>query len=166
MPVFKSDIITKKEAASLKQSDGLVNGDDVSGTLLYATAKVALPNTTAANDTLPLFDLPPGAVLVPQLSHVAYKTAPSSTFTLDVGDDGIASINGSTAVDPDQDRYADGMNLATANSVVGFCTPTIPDAAANPLRARVPLRIIAKVATIGTAVATTLTFTIAYRVKG
>jgi hypothetical protein len=165
MPVFKSDIITKKEAATLQQSNGLVNGDDVSGTLLYATAKVSLPNTTAANDTLPLFDLPPGAVLVPQLSHVACSANPGATFTLDVGDDGIASYNGSTAVDADADRYADGMNLASGG-VVAFCAPACPAAALSPLRAKVPLRITAKVATIATPAAADLVFTIAYRVKG
>ena len=153
MSNFKSDLITKGEAALLAQSDGVRDGDDLAGVLLIATAIVTLAGTEAANDTIQLVDLPAGAVVVPQLSHVT-GADPGTTLTLDIGDAG------------DTDRYADGIVLS-AGGQVAFCSATLPAAVAAPYRLTGATRIYATVASAASLTAAVkLVVTIAYRVKG
>jgi hypothetical protein len=153
MANFKSTIVTKQEAAATGIPNGVINGDDISGLLLLATAQYTLLGTEAENDTLQLFDLPPGAVLVPQLSHVT-SADPGTTLTFDVGDAG------------DTDRYADGI-VCSAGGQIGFCSGTLPAAVLAPYRDNsAPTRIVAKFDSANTLTAgVVLTFTIAYRAK-
>lgn len=152
MATFKSSLITKQDAARTGLRNGILDGDDQSGVLLYATATYTLLGTEAAADIIDLVDLPKGAVLVPQLSHVIC-TDPGTALVIDIGDAA------------DTDRYANDIVLS-AGGLVGFCSATQPDAAINPLRTTTQTRVYA---TIGTATALTaavkLAFTIAYRVK-
>lgn len=152
-----SDLIAAKAAAKLKLSDGVLNGDDAGGVLLYFGPEVTLPSGVAANDTFQLIDLPPGAVIVPELCSISASGDPGTTLTLDVGDSG------------DADRYCDGANLGalSAAGIVAFTAPALPAAVITPFRSPNVTRIFATAATAGTVTANTvLKFTIVARVKG
>jgi len=154
MANFKSDLITANDQINI--SDKVVNGDRTGGILLYATAILTLAGTEAAADTIQLFDLPAGAVIVPQLSHATCSADPSSgTLTLDVGDAG------------DVDRYANDILLASGGQVA-FCSGTMPAAVAAPYQPTAQTRIYATIvaASASPTASVKIAFTIAYRVKG
>jgi hypothetical protein len=50
MASYNSDLISKAAAARLKQANGVVDGDDKGGNVLYATTKVVLTGAEAATD--------------------------------------------------------------------------------------------------------------------
>ena len=155
MADFDSTIITKQKAVdSGRQSLGLVDGDDVSGVVLMATAIYTLAGSEAANDTIQLVDLPVGAVVVPQLSSCTSSADPGTTLTLNVGDAA------------DVDRYAQGIVLSSGGSIP-FTNTNIPAAVATPYRvASANTRVYCTVASAASLTATVkLVFTIAYRVK-
>lgn len=152
-----SDLIAAKLAARTGLANGIVNGDDNGGLLLFYNVEVALTSGVAANDTFQLIDLPPGAVIVPELSYIAATGDPGTTLTLDVGDSG------------DADRYCDGANLGalSAAGIVAFTAPAIPAAVFTPYRNNEDVtRIYATAATVGTNSAVTLKFSIVARIKG
>lgn len=150
MANFKSDLITANDQIDI--SDKMVNGDRTGGLVLLATAIVTLSSSTAANDTFQLFDLPAGAVIIPQLSYCT-GADPGTTLTLHVGDAGAAT------------RYANGITMSNGGQV-GFCSGVMPAAVAAPLQATANTRIIATASTAGTVTdAVKLSFTIAYRIK-
>ena len=152
MANFKSDLITANDQINI--SDKVVNGDRTGGLLLYATAILTLAGTEAAADTIQLFDLPAGAVIVPQLSHATCDADPGTALSLDVGDAG------------DVDRYANDIVLSSGGQVA-FTSGTMPAAVGTPYQPTAQTRIYATVVT-ATAVNATVkvAFTIAYRVKG
>jgi hypothetical protein len=97
-------------------------------------------------------DLPNGAVIIPQLSHVSNDGTGATALTLHVGDAG------------DVDRYALGVAAVTAGSIAfsgGVATTA-------PYRLPALTRVFATVATkTGTITAgKAIVITIAYRVKG
>jgi hypothetical protein len=150
MPNFKSDLITARDAISV--SDKQVDGDRTSGLILYATALVTLSGSLATNDTIELVDIPPGAVVVPQLSHVTGGD-PGTTLRLSVGDSAVAA------------RYANAINL-DAGGQVGFCSGTMPAAVTAPFRPTAPTRLVATVTSAATVTnGVVLAFTIAFRCK-
>lgn len=152
MANFKSDIITAKDQINI--SAKMVDGDKTGGLLLFATAIVTTTAAMAANDTIQLFDLPPQAVVVPQLSHVTCSADPGTTLTLDVGDAG------------DADRYADGVVLSSGGQVA-FCSATMPAAVATPYKPTETTRIVAKIDSAASVTADVkLVFTVAYRMRG
>jgi len=72
--------------------------------------------TEAASDIIRLFELPAGATILPKISSVqVIVDAASGAFTLDVGDED--TLAPSPIVDSDADRYADGINVASAGDV-------------------------------------------------
>lgn len=154
MATFKSDIVSKYDAARTGLPDGLVDGDDGGGLVLRAKAIVTLDAATATNDIMELVDLPPGAVWSPELSSVSCSADPGTALTLDVG----------TATNPD--AYADGIDLASGGQVA-FTSGTMPSAVGTTVRQEDVARIIAtvKAATAPTA-GVKLVFTIVYVVKG
>jgi hypothetical protein len=156
MATFKSTLVQLQEAAALRASDGLRDGDDAFGIVALATATVTLTGATAADDILeivPAAQVPVGAVVVPQLCSVQCSADPGTTLTLDVGDAG------------NTDRYADGIVLS-AGGQVGFCSTGVPAAAVTPYRITEQGKIYATVASANTITnGTTLTFIIAYRAK-
>lgn len=157
MASTNSDLIAAKAAAKLKLGDGILNGDDAGGVLLYFGASVTLPSGVAAADTFQLIDLPPGAVIVPELCSITASGDPGTTLTIDVGDSG------------DVDRYCDGANLGglSAAGIVLFTAPAIPAAVLTPYRSSDVVRVYATAATAGTVTAATvLKFTLVVRVKG
>lgn len=157
MANFLSDLRTKAEAAKSKLGSGLVNGDDKSGVVLYATCIVTTSNAWAANDTIELVDLPDGAVVIPQLSHIN-SNALGTTLTFNVGDSLVPA------------RYAAGVSKSAGGQVSFASTTTQPAASLAPYRLApdVPRdnRIIATVASANTITnALPVVFTIAYRAK-
>ena len=152
-----SDLIAAKLAARTGLANGIVNGDDAGGILTIYNVEVACGASVAANDTFQLIDLPPGAVIVPELSSITASGDPGTTLTIDVGDSG------------DPDRYCDGANLGalSAAGVVQFLAPAIPAAVLTPYRNNEDVtRIYATAATVGTNSAVTLKFSIVARIKG
>ncbi|BCU77960.1 hypothetical protein [Luteolibacter sp. LG18] len=154
---YKSDLVTKQEAAAQMQSAGVRDGDDLAGHLLYATAVVtagvggSTPVVPAAGDTLQLVDLPAGAVVVPQLSHVT--GAVSGTLVLDIGDAGTSNRFGKVSM--------------TGNAAATFSSNGLASAAVTPARLTDPVRMIATLGTVTSVPGgTKLVVTIAYRVKG
>lgn len=152
-----SDLIAAKLAARTSLSAGIVNGDDNGGILTFYNVEVALSGSVAANDTFQLIDLPPGAVLVPELCSISTTADPGTTLTVDVGDAG------------DVDRYCDGANLGglSAAGNVTFLAPAMPAAVFTPYRDNDDVtRIYATAATVGTNTACTLKFSLVARIKG
>lgn len=152
MPNFKSDIITTRESANYSDKTA-IQGDRIGAVILYATAIYTLLGTEAAADTIQILDLPAGASVVPQLSHVTCAD-PGTTLTLDIGD---AS---------NTDRSADGIVLS-AGGLVAFTSGTLPVDATVPTLATEQTRIYATVASADELIADVkVVFTIAYRIKG
>jgi hypothetical protein len=160
---FQSSLIKAQEAArTVSISQGLINGDDLTGTLLVATAKWDGTDGTLTNnngDTIILADIPAGSVLVPQLCSVAISSPANSSVKMNVG------VSGNTS------QYADSIvaSVATGKSfgTVPFTSSaSATSAAVSPIRFTSPTRIIATVSeVIGTTSATSLTFTLVYRAK-
>jgi hypothetical protein len=156
MADFNSNIITKTLAVdSGRQGAGLVDGDDVTGVVLIATASYTLSGSEAANDTIQLVDLPVGSVVLPQNSYCTTSADPGTTLTFSVGDAGSAT------------RYANGIVLSAGGSV-SLTNTNIPTAAVTPYRITTATgqRLIATVASAASLTAAVkVVFTIAYRVK-
>jgi hypothetical protein len=159
MPTFDCDLITKFAAARLNQAAGIVDGDDKSGVVLYATTKYTLLGTETVADILNLVYLPAGAVLIPQLSHLSHDGTGATTLTFTVGDAGNSTQAAAAA------RYATGLAAAGASAQ---STPFASGAQVTaPLRLAAPTKVTATIATkTGTITAgKVLCFTIAYRGK-
>lgn len=154
MANFKSTTIVRQEqlSASLQAEPANLNGK----LPLHQRVSYTLLGTEVANDTIQLFDLPAGAVIVPQDSDVTCLD-PGTTLTLDIGDAA------------DTDRYADGI-VMSAGGIVNFCATagtTIPAAVVTPFAPTVTTRIIAKIDTAATLTAgVVLYFNIVYRIRG
>lgn len=91
----------------------------VNGAVKYATLVVPLPTANVAGNVINLVQLPPGCIVLPELSTVLVTgAATAGALTLDVGD----------SVDPD--RYADGINAAAVGSVpfTSVVSTTVPAA--------------------------------------
>lgn len=150
MANFKSSAVVLGEQIAISSQ---AEASNLTGKLpLVETISYLLATTEAANDTIQLFDLPAGCVIIPQLSSVTCAD-PGTTLTLDIGD----------ATDPD--RYADGIVLSAGGNV-NFASGTLPAAVVTPYLPTATSRVIATVASANTLSAVTLYFSIAYRIKG
>lgn len=86
----------------------------LTGAVQTALLKVVIDAANVATDVITLMELPPGAIVLPELSKIIMTDdATSGALTIDIGD----------VVDPD--RYCDGANCA-AVGVVDFLTPAFP----------------------------------------
>lgn len=91
-----------------------VDGRLVDQVVKFARVDVVTTADNAANDVISLIKLPPGAIVLPELSSVIVTDdMTSGAMTIDIGDE------------TDVDRYADGLNVASVG-VVDFLTPAIP----------------------------------------
>lgn len=91
----------------------------VSGPVQYARFDVPIDTDSAALDVITLGVLPPGAVVLPELSKIVVTDdMTSGALTIDIGD----------ATDPD--RYCDGANCASVGDVA-FMAPAVPDGFTN-----------------------------------
>jgi len=101
-------------AAAVKFGDRLNDKRQIEGTPQTALIKVVVDALNVATDVITLLELPPGSVVLPELSKIIMTDdATSGALTIDIGD----------VVDPD--RYCDGANCA-ATGVVDFLTPAFP----------------------------------------
>lgn len=161
MATFKTDLITKQEAALTGLSGGVLQGDDANGELRLATGIVTVTDALAGDDILAICDLPPGAVPVPQLSHATCAN-PGTALVIDVGYTD-APEGGDNA---DEDGLADGITMS-AGGQFAFTGGTLPATVAAPFRTERKTRVQALVKTATSITdATKIAFTIAYRVKG
>ena len=96
------------------QNASSTEGTQVSGSVHFARVDVVTEADNAASDVITLLELPPGAIVLPELCKIIVTDdMTSGACTIDIGD----------AADPD--RYADGANCA-AVGVVDFLTSAIP----------------------------------------
>lgn len=107
------------------QSDFSVRVNDgrrLEGDVQTVTVKVPLTTDNAALNVIELIELPDNAIVFPELSFVIVTDdATSGALTLDIGD----------SVDPD--RYADGINAASAGKIefTSVASTTVPDGLHN-----------------------------------
>ena len=152
MATFNSVLAAKNVSAQTSLQAGIVNGDDLSGVVLYLRDSYTLTGSEAANDLIYLPELPPGSTIVPQLCSVT-SADPGTTLTLDVGDSG------------DSDRYAAGIVLS-AGGRIEFTSGTLPAAVGTPYRLTAPTQPIVKIASANTLTANVkLNFVIGYVAK-
>jgi hypothetical protein len=110
-------------AAATNYASVTLDRTTVDAPVKIAAIDLDLTADDAANTVINIFQLPPGAVVLPTLSSIVVDDAAgASALTVDVGD----------IVDPD--RYCDGAS-ALALGKVEFCHgTTVPDAVINPLK--------------------------------
>lgn len=152
MANFKSSNIVREEqlSASLQAEPANINGK----LPLVETITYTLLSTEAANDTIQLFDLPAGCVIIPNLCSVTCAD-PGTTLTLDIGD----------ALDTD--RYADDIVLSAGGNVNFASTLPVPAGITTPYCPTASSRVYATVKTAASlTAAVVLNFSIAYRIKG
>jgi hypothetical protein len=97
----------------------------IGGTVQFATIVVPITADNVALDEINLITLPPGSIVLPQLSKVLVTDdCTSGALTLDIGD----------ADDPD--RYADGINCASVGTVdfTSVLSGTVPAALKTPYK--------------------------------
>jgi hypothetical protein len=104
-------------AAETSFADRIDDKRKIEGAVQYVTVKVPLTTDNAQSDVIELIELPVGAILLPELSKVLVTDdATSGALTLDIGDSS------------DADRYADGVNCASAGTVdfTSVVSTTVP----------------------------------------
>jgi len=148
MADYTTDLVDKGNATD--PSSGIINGDDIGGSLMVATATYTLLGTETSGKTIQVTPpLPAQIVVVPDLCSVSCED-PGTTLTIDVGDE------------DDRDRYADGIVLSSGGTV-RFGSGT---AAVTPHRPSTGQAIIAYIDTAATLSAgKKLTFVVVYRGK-
>ena len=106
MATFNSDIFAKQASPTLGNRNAGVreNGD-----LRFLTATYTMTGDEEAGDKINIGKLPQGCIIDPSHSTVVTDGI-AGTATLDVGDDDVAGVGGVA----DVDRYADGLNVASA----------------------------------------------------
>lgn len=89
------------------------------GCIQYAFIDVVIDALNVATNVIDLVELPPGAIIYPELSFIVVTDdATSGALTIDIGD--VVDV----------DRYCDGANCA-ATGTVQFLAPAIPDGYTN-----------------------------------
>ena len=103
-------------AAAANFASRIDDSRQVSGGIQYAFIDVTMDADNVATDVIELVELPPGAIVYPELSFInVTDDATSGALTIDIGD----------VLNPD--RYCDGANCAAAGTVQ-FLAPAIPEA--------------------------------------
>jgi hypothetical protein len=158
--------------ATFYTSQGTLQNDEVdakraSGELLHGRLRVATvqytsDGTQAENDIIRLVKFDHPVTIHPELSSVHASAAMSATAcTLDIGDDSEW-----TAITPDADRYADGLDLGAAGIDL-FTAPAVPAAVGTPYTTTEGGWLDATIATLTGAAASgvVLTFRIVYSIN-
>ena len=133
----------------------LIPGSRYGARIHYMDALVTVASGATANDTVKLFKLPAGAIIIPELSSVTSEgMGTGATMTVDVGD------NDGTGV---ADRYADGLNVAAAGLDL-FTAGTLPVTSLTPHKLAAESWVILKFATLsgGSPTGKTLRVKVAY----
>jgi hypothetical protein len=148
MADYTTDLVDKGNATDA--ASGIINGDDISGSLMVATATYTLLGTEISGQTIQVTPpLPAQIVVVPDLCSVSCND-PGTTLTIDVGDA------------DDRDRYADGITLSNGGTVA-FASGV---AAVTPHRPSSAQSLVAYIDTAASlSAAAKLTFVVVYRGK-
>ena len=94
----------------------------VMGEVQTARIKVTIDAANAATDVITLLRLPPGAMVLPELSKIIVTDdCTSGALTIDICD--IVDV----------DRYCDGANCASTGVVDFLTSAPLPDGLANPI---------------------------------
>jgi hypothetical protein len=118
----KSNEYADQVAAAASFNERLNDERLIGGNVKYATVKVVIAALNVATDVITLIELPTGAIVLPELSKVIVTDdATSGALTLDIGDA------------TDVDRYADGINAASAGEIsfTSVASTTVPDGLHN-----------------------------------
>jgi hypothetical protein len=152
MPNFNSSYVAR--LLSLNAS-AQAEPENLTGKLpLIETLTYRLLGSEVANDTIQLFDLPAGCVIIPNLCSVICND-PGTTLTLDIGD----SL--------DTDRYADDIVLSNGGLVNFASTVPVPAGITTPFCPPATSRVFATVKSAASLTANVvLNFSIVYRIKG
>ncbi len=137
------------------------SGELLHGRLRVAMAEYTSDGTQAANDIIRLVKFEHPVTIFPHLSAVNASAGMSATAcTIDIGDDSEW-----TAITPDPDRYADGIDVGSSG-IKPFSVGA-PDALANPYTTTESGWVDATIATLTGAAASDvyLTFTIVYMIN-
>lgn len=153
MANYKSSYITRQESLTSSLAAEAANQTGKLPLVQHISYSVIAGQVAA--DTIQLFDLPPGCVIIPQLSSVTCADPAGGVFTLDIGD----------ALDAD--RYAVGINIAAGGSIGFASTTAVAAGITTPYLPTATSRVIATVATLASPTAgVVLNFLVAYRIKG
>ena len=144
-----------------------VDAKRASGEKLHARLRVAYvqysaDGTQAADDLINLFYAEKPITIHPELCTVHASAALAATAaTIDVGDD-----SGWTHITPDEDRYADGIDVGAAG-LDFFTAPAVPAAVGTPYTTTKGGWVQAKIATLTGAASSSavLTFKIIYSIN-
>ena len=121
----ESTQFTAAAAAAANFADRIDDDRQINGAVKFATIVVPIDALNVATDVISLITLPPGAIVLPQLSKVLVTDdCTSGALTLDIGD----------VLDPD--RYADGINAATVGAIefTSVLSATVPAALKTPYK--------------------------------
>lgn len=109
-------------AAAADFNDRTDDSRDVSGAIQYAFIDVATTADNAADDVIDLYELPAGAMVIPEKSFIQVTDdMTSGVCTFDIGDAA------------DADRYCDGADVASTGEVK-FLSAAIPAAYSTRLK--------------------------------
>ena len=110
----QSDTYAAQVAAQASFAARTLDARTVDTPVKTALIKVPVTADNVATDVITLIELPPGAIVLPEISSIIVTDdMTSGALTIDIGDSG------------DPDRYCDGANCASVG-VVNFLTPAIP----------------------------------------
>lgn len=119
MAIFYGALATKQNAPSGKDPVGPLEAMPVTRTLLL---KYAQAGTEAAGDIVRLYKLPPGCIVIPQVSAVTSSGVSATTATITVGD---YALDG-TVLDADRYSTALDVQVAGADTFTGGAAAAIP----------------------------------------
>lgn len=138
------------------------SGEKLHGRLRVATVQYTSDGNQAADDIIKLFFAEVPITIHPELCSVHASAALSATAaTIDIGDDSAW-----THTTPDEDRYADGIDVGAAGIDL-WTAPAVPAAVSSPYTTTTGGWIEAKIATLTGAAASdvVLTFKIVYSIN-
>jgi len=160
MATLKSDIIEAKDSLSISDK-AKADGDKTGATVLQATATYVTKAGIAAGDIIEITDLPPTAVVVPELSYLSFG------YRQEVYDGAHISVNLGYKGDTSIGRFGtanistDGQTL---HSAFGYNSSLPGLKVATPLKETT--RLVSKVNSLNVQPGTELVFGISYRIKG
>jgi len=109
-------------AAGANFSSRIDDKRQLGGDVQTARIKVVIDAANVATDVITLCKLPPGAMVLPELSKlIVTDDATSGALTIDIGD--IVDV----------DRYCDGANCASTGVVDFLALAPLPNGLANPI---------------------------------
>ena len=160
MAILKSDIIEAKDSLSISDK-AKVDGDKTGATVLQATATYVTKAGLASGDIIEITDLPPTAVVVPELSYLSFG------YREYVYDNAQVSVDLGYKGDTTAARFGTAqlsVNGGSIHSAFGYNASLIGLKVAAPLKETT--RLVGKINSLSVQPGTELVFGISYRIKG